>query len=237
VTSMPLFTSTQPPLCCRYFLLTSDALSVQVRQDGLVPDQVVHWALGSADGALEVLGLWPEPASGFANGPEIFDDLRARGVERIRFAATNDLTALRAAYPGATMLPAVGRVLRESLAQVAPRDRESVAPALSAFRDASTERSARALLARLSATPSASKYPDLIDRWQSLLPQLAPYFALPPRLRQIVLRADEGVQWIRVQLVRAVGRHGQFDDRDAAISFLEEVLGRAGQKLIAGQRS
>lgn len=215
------------PLCCRYLLLHFDSQSVQVLADGRMRNLSVHLPLGVvADGLSELVGVWLEPFSGPTNWQEVFEDLKARGVERIHFVASSEPIAVHPAFQGATMPPSVGRLLRESLAQVAPRDRASVAQALNALHNAATERAARAAIANLSASRWAARYPDLIDHWQSLLPKLAPYFGLPPRLRRIVLWADDAAQLIQEQLVRAVNRHGPFDDRDAAISFLDEVLSR-----------
>lgn len=216
------------PLCCRYVLVLFEVLSVQVQEEGLVRDQAAHWALGAlGNGQHEVLGVWPERASGAMDWQEVFDDLKNRGVERIRFVVTTEPKDPRAAYPGAAGLPSFGQLLRLGLARVAPRDRRSVAKALSALREAGTARAARVALANLSASPWAARYPAAVESWQAALAQLAPFFALAPGLRRTMLSADEAAQRVHERLIRAIGRRGCFDDREAAASFMEETLRRS----------
>lgn len=59
-----------------------------------------------------MLGTWAEPASGALNWREVFDDLAARGVERIRFVVTAERDAVPAAYPHVTVLSSVAPLLR-----------------------------------------------------------------------------------------------------------------------------
>jgi transposase-like protein len=155
------------------------------------------------------------------NWQQVFEDLRVRGVERTRFVATTEPTAAHLTLPGATVVPSVGQLLRHGLASVAPRDRRSAANVLSALRAAGSAQAARTALANLSASQWGKQYPAAVESWQASLLQLAPFFALAPRLRRIMLSADEAAQRMQGHLIRAVGRHGCFDDREAAVSFLE----------------
>ena len=63
------------------------------------------------------------------------------------------------------------------------------------------------------------------------LTDLAPSYALPPRLRRIVLSGNEAVQQLQGSVSRAVGRSGRFADCTAAASFLLEALMRAERGL------
>ena len=72
------------PLCSSYFLAIHERLTVQVLDGDLVSGAVVRWALGVlADGSYEVLGVWATPESGSWTWQDSFEDLRARGVEKI----------------------------------------------------------------------------------------------------------------------------------------------------------
>ena len=63
-----------------------------------------------SDGSPDFLGCWYESEPGVSPWQAIADDLRARGVERLRFAVGSDPAgmeaAFRAAYPSCTALPA-----------------------------------------------------------------------------------------------------------------------------------
>jgi hypothetical protein len=61
-----------------------------------------------ADGEREVLGAWPGPTAGVTAWQQVCDDLRVRGVEKMRFISTIESTDVRATYPGAIALPSLG---------------------------------------------------------------------------------------------------------------------------------
>lgn len=120
------------PLCCRYLLVRFEALYLWVRTEESVSVVPVRWALGAlADGQCDVLGAWVEPFSGVLNWHEVFDDLAARGVERIRFIVTAEPDAVSAAYPHATVLNSVAPLLRPGsmlTAAAAPTEAPTEAP-------------------------------------------------------------------------------------------------------------
>ncbi len=229
------------PLCCRYLVVVVDVLPLTVTEAGVVRDQIVYWALGMlADGEREVLGAWPRPASGRTGLHQLFEDLKVRGVEKIRFVASNermDLSAaLRVAYPDATVLPSIGQLLRQSLTQAVPRRRGSGADALDALCATATAHAARAALLAMAASPWGESNPTIVERWRIAVAELDPFFALVPRLRRLVRSGDEATQRVTETLQRAVGRNGCFPSETAAISFSLEVLGRANRALAAAGR-
>lgn len=219
------------PLCCRYLLLHVETLSMPVREVGFVRDQTVHWGLGVlADGQYEVLGIWLHPASATTGWHELFEDLKVRGVEKVRFVASSapmDVSAaMRAAYPDATVLPSPGQLLRQSLAQVAPRQRNCWAEALGGLCAAATGQATRAALTALAASPWGASNPTVVERWRVAVAHLGPFYALAPRLRRLILSGDEAAERVGRTLQRAVARKGCFRSETAAITFVSEVLDR-----------
>ncbi|MDP1534696.1 MAG: hypothetical protein Q8L92_14070, partial [Rubrivivax sp.] len=51
------------------------------------------------------------------------------------------------------------------------------------------------------------------------------------RLQRIVGMADEAAQEVQAELTRAVRRHGCFDSRESAVSFLGKALQRMDRRL------
>lgn len=95
--------STEQPLCCRYFLVAFEVVSVRLATGS---DQMVHWAIGQLpDGQQEVLGAWPEFEFDVSTPHQVSEDLRARGVEKIRFMSSRTWTSLGPAYPSARLVP------------------------------------------------------------------------------------------------------------------------------------
>lgn len=224
------------PLCCRYLVVRFEALSIQVPKEGIARDLTTCWALGTlADGQREVLGVWLESLPGVIDSQKVFDDLKARGVERIRFVATTEPAVARVTHRGATVLPSVEQLVRQRLAQVAPRERRSAANALIALRTARTAQAARTALANLSASPWGAKCPAAVEGWHASLAQLMPLFALAPRLRRILLSADEAAERMHGNLIRAIDRRGCFASLEAAVSFLVEALRCSERRLSVPQ--
>ena len=118
------------PLCCRYFLVIVETLSVNVQEEGgAASDQTLRWSFGMlASGEHEVLGAWSVPLSIRSGWQQVFDDLKDRGVEKIRFVSGSESAELHAllnaAYPGATVVPAVRPL--QTLDALPPRYRRLV---------------------------------------------------------------------------------------------------------------
>lgn len=227
-----------PPLCCRYLVVHFGALTVQESVDGVVRHETVRWALGVlASGENELVGTWVDPALATAEWPEVFVDLQARGVRKIRLIVTNEREAARAgastAYSAAAVLPSTEQLLRQSLAQVAPRHRRFVSEALGAIRDAGTAQAAQVAVADLAASPWGATNPDVVDRWRCATEVLAPIYALGPRLRRVVRSGDEVSQRVAQALQRAVARQGCFRSATTAISIISKALARADRAMRA----
>ena len=83
-----------------------DALSVTIRDEGVVRNKAVHIALGvRADGAKQILGLWLEQNEGAKFWLRVMSELRNRGVEDLLLAVVDGLKgfpdAIRAVFPEA----------------------------------------------------------------------------------------------------------------------------------------
>ena len=224
------------PLCCRYLAVVFVTQPMTGREECGGRDDAVRWAIGVlADGEHEVVGVWWQPVMGVLSWQDVFADLRLRGVDKIRFVAGNESVArdeaMRASYPLAKALPSVGEVLRQSLAQVALRDRGSAAQMLSTIRTAGSARAARAALTTLEAGPLGARYPSTAKLWRSAVEQLEPLYMLAPRLQRIVRWSDDAAQQLRESLSRVVSRQGCIISQGAALSLVVAALGRAERQL------
>jgi transposase-like protein len=227
-------------LCRRYFVASFVDVSVQVREGAdAARAHVLRCGLGSLeDGEYEVLGAWPAPDSFQKLSQTVLEDLRFRGVEKVRFFVCDDPAEVRAdartAYPGTTVLPSIGHLLAQSLASVAPRDRRALADAIGAVAAAGNAEAARDALHALAIGGLGASYPAVVGRWHAALDELGgPLYALAPRLRRSLVMGDGIVQKLHQSLMRAVARHGSFADREAATAFLAEALERAQRRLDA----
>jgi len=228
-----------PPLCSRYFTAFVFDVLVQVREwAGTKQVQMVRCSLGLLeDGECEILGTWLAPTSSQTLSQTVLEDLKFRGVEKVRFFVFHDPAGLRAdacvAYPESTVLPLVSHLLCQSLALVAPRHRGLVAKALRDVGAAGSAEAAHDALSELAAGPLGATYPAVVESCAACLEMLGPLYALAPRQRRVLLRGDDITQELHQSLNRAVARHGIFADREAAMSFVAQALRRAERRLDA----
>lgn len=120
------------PLCCRYSLVRFGHLPVQSEDVDDASFNSVMWALGVLSGGqYEVLGACPVPEPFTTEWASVFEDLRARGVERIDAVVGDELgidtVALRKAYPSAAALGVLPAARSVSSSNTAP-SRRVVAP-------------------------------------------------------------------------------------------------------------
>ncbi len=91
----------------------------------------------------------------------------------------------------------------------------------------------RAPLRRLADNPWVIRYPAVVERWRALLGELEPLFALPARLRGVVLLGDAAAHRVQLALGRALARHGPFADEPAAVACVGQGLLQAERNLQA----
>jgi putative transposase len=224
--------SLSPPLCCRYLLAVLDRLSVKVGEEGRIRDNVLHWGLGVlSDGQRELLGVWHQSAAIGTFWHAVSDDLKLRGVEKIRFVegiyATEIEPRMGPSYLGATALPSIGSFMLQIAADLPTRDRAGACGFLADLYAAETAQGARTALDYFAARPLGAKHAALVRRWRIALEQIGPLYALVPRVRRIVRSADIAAQELNRTVSRAVGRRGCFPSLEAATSFVAETLFRA----------
>jgi transposase-like protein len=224
------------PLCSTYLSVQIEALLVHVREPGSTQELSVHWGLGTlADGQLDILGVWLELGAGEMLWDTVFGDLQVRGVETMRFVSGIDPAVigagLFASYPRTVALTSIGRFVRRIEADLIETDRVAADCVLSALRAAGTVQEARSVLADLAASPIGGKYPSAVARWEAALEQLALFYALTPRLRRLIRRAEDAAHHLDQRLRQALDGRICFNDGEAAVSFVAETLIRAESDL------
>jgi len=214
-------------LCCHYASAQFEALHVQLLEpDGTECDQPVNWAVGVlSESDWEALGAWPGAAFGCAFWQGVWEDLDARGADRISLMCAADLDA-HTMCAGTTVLPPFRRILGQGNVSVASGVGVLRAEARRAVREASGVRAARIALEHLLARPEACGAAVLSPYWPAVLAQFRPFYALPPHRRALVRAGDEYLEQLGSSLSRAVARHGPFADLAAAVSFVAQTISR-----------
>ncbi len=217
------------PACRHYLLVYFGRVPLAVRGDDAARGKVALWGLGVlASGHGESLGTWHTPGPGDPEWIDVLRDLQMRGVERVGQFISSEPSkvhpAIEAMFPMTRALPSTHGVLAQCLHQMAPRYRAPAATGLGSLVALTSTRDARAALRRLSDSPWGMRYPAVVERWRVLLGELEPLFALPARLRGVVLSGDAAAHRVQQGLGRALARHGPFADEPAAVAYAGQVL-------------
>lgn len=224
------------PLCRQYFYGYFIAVQVSSGNSGASQKVAIHAGLGCRDdGEFELLGVWSRAGIGLEPQPAIFEELKARGVERIRFvvwdAQSPSVDAAREMPFGATTLPSLAQVVAASIEQVVPRHRRKVAAALRGMAAAGELGAAHAALSLFESGLLGHRYPALVEQWRVALTRWEPLFELPARLRRVLAAGDRRARLLHADLVRTLDRRGSFADEAEALAFVADALVRAGRRL------
>lgn len=178
------------PLNDVYFVIWIDGIVFKVRQNGRVINKTIYVIIGlNKEGMKEVLGLWineTESASFWAN---ILTDLKARGVEDILIACTDNLAginqAINAVFPYTTSQLCIVHQIRNSCRYVVWKEKKQFAADLKAIY-AAINRDAAADALKEFESKWGEKYGYAIKSWQNNWDHLTAYFDFPLEIRTII---------------------------------------------------
>jgi hypothetical protein len=224
------------PLCASYFSVILNRLDVRVQGANGLAVHCAPLAVGLLpDGELEMLGAWLSSCDDARPWQQPLADLKARGVEAVRFVISPDPAVTRVdavpAYPRVAVLPSFEALLRVCMLQVAPPHRRAVGSALRQLSTADSLELATGALDTFAASLLGRRYPALVDRWQRALVELEPVFALGSRQRRMLLLADQLVWDIHERLRRSLSRPGILPNSVRVSSLVEASLARIGHRL------
>ena len=178
------------PLEPLYFALWMDGIVLKVREEGKVANKCVHIVIGlRPNGIKEVLGFWIEKNESAAFWMGVLAELKARGVEDVLIACTDNLKgftqAIRAVFPEAVTQLCIVHQIRNSCRFVVHKDRAGFCQDLRKVYTAINEKVALEEFDRFS-TKWKPKYKYATTSWEDNWENLANYFAYPQELRKII---------------------------------------------------
>lgn len=214
-------------LCRRYDVVYLNQLDILLPDGCAAQARVVVWALGlTGRSEFELFGVWPGTA--FSPWGLALDDIRIRGVERVRAVVVDDGASRSEVRPprlaGAVVLPSFGRLLDRSFSEVSCPHREAFEVQLVNAAEADSESGARTAVEAVAQSLCCEGTPSLIAEWQSALERGRHLWSLPPTLRREVLAGDGTAALASRSLRRSIARHGPFADEESAISFVSDRL-------------
>jgi transposase-like protein len=178
------------PLEQVYFTVWMDGIMLKIKQNGKYINKCVYIVIGlKNDGLKEVLGMWLAETESAAFWLSVLTDLKARGVEDILIACTDNLTgftqAIKGAFPNAVTQLCIVHQIRNSCKFVVWKDRKEFCSDLkNIYAAPNIEAAEKALLAM--DLKWGAKYKYAILSWQNNWENLTQFFNYPLEIRKII---------------------------------------------------
>ncbi len=173
-----------------YFAVWMDGVVIKIREDGKVINKCVYIVIGlTAEGMKEVLGFWISKNESSAFWMNVLTDLKARGVEDILIACTDNLKgftqAIKAVFPEAVTQLCIVHQIRNSCKFVVWKDKKEFCVDLKKVYTSINKQLALEELGRFKIKWQA-KYKYAITSWEENWDNLSTYFDYPLELRRII---------------------------------------------------
>jgi putative transposase len=173
-----------------YFTVWMDGIVIKIRDDKKVINKCVYIVIGlKPDGLKEVLGFWIEKTESAAFWMSVLTDLKARGVEDILIACTDNLKgfthAIAAVFPQTVTQLCIVHQIRSSCRFVVRKDRAEFCRDLKIVYTAINKEIALEELQKFKVKWQR-KYKYAITSWEDNWDNLSNYFEYPLELRKII---------------------------------------------------
>jgi len=173
-----------------YFAVWMDGIIIKIRDDKKVINKCIYIVIGlKPNGLKEVLGFWIEKTESAAFWMSVLTDLKARGVEDILIACTDNLKgftqAIAAVFPQAVTQLCIVHQIRNSCKFVVTKDRREFCRNLKTVYTAINKEIALEELQKFKLKWQG-KYKYAITSWEDNWDNLSNYFEYPLELRRII---------------------------------------------------
>jgi transposase-like protein len=207
------------PLESVYMVVWIDAIRLKVRHNGSVHNKCVYLMLGMNNrGFKDILGMWIDISESATFWLSVFSDIKARGVEDILIACTDNLKgygqALEASFANVRHQLCIVHQIRNSCAFVGYKDRKEFCADLKTIYTAPTEQAGREALE--VASKKWSKYAAAFESWSRNWAALSTMFDFPPEIRKIMYTTN-AIESVNSRIRRFSNAKYQFPDDNAAM--------------------
>ncbi len=173
-----------------YLAMWMDGINLKIRTDNKVINKCVYVVVGlRPDGIKEVLGFWIDKTESAAFWMSVLTDLKARGVEDILIACTDNLKgftqAIKAVFPEAITQLCIVHQIRNSCKFVVHKDRVEFCKDLKTVYTANNKEIALEEFEKFKLK-WYKKYKYAITSWETNWDNLTNYFEYPLELRKII---------------------------------------------------
>jgi putative transposase len=178
------------PLEPVYFAVWMDGIVLKVKQNGKYINKCIYLVIGlKKDGLKEILGMWMAETESASFWMSVLTDLKARGVEDILIACTDNLKgftdAIKGVFPQTVTQLCIVHQIRNSCKYVVWKDRKVFCADLKEVYAAPNKDAAEHALTGFAAKWE-QKYKHAILSWKTNWENLTNYFDFPMEIRKII---------------------------------------------------
>jgi putative transposase len=173
-----------------YFTVWMDGIVLKIRHHGKYINKCIYLVIGlKNDGVKEVLGMWIAETESASFWMSVLTDLKARGVEDILIACTDNLKglsdAIKGVFPQTVVQLCIVHQIRNSCKYVVYKDRKAFCTDLKNIYSAVNRQQAESALEDFDKI-WGSKYRHAIQSWRTNWDNLTSYFDFPLEIRKII---------------------------------------------------
>jgi transposase-like protein len=178
------------PLDQTYLIVWLDGIVFKVRHQNKLINKSIYIIAGlNTSGKKEVLGLWINEQESASFWTKALSDLRARGVEQILIACSDNLKgltqAIKAAFPDSVTQLCIVHQIRNSLRYVSYKDKRDFTKDLRTIYQAVNLEQAQQAFIRFEHKWK-NKYPYACRSWKNNWEELTVYYHYPVEIRKLI---------------------------------------------------
>ncbi|HBM9144033.1 IS256 family transposase [Enterococcus faecium] len=209
------------PLAKCYAFLFVDCMYVTLRENYEAKEYAVYTILGyDLKGNKEILGLWLNQTESKNRWMQVFDELKARGVEDVFFISMDGVSGLeegaKAIFPSVIVQRRIVHLVRNALRYIPSKDYKEVCRDMKKFYGASSLNAAHAAFD--SFQNRWSHYSGAVDVWKRNFAHVEQLFDYGSAIRKIMYTTN-AVESVHSSF-RKVTKKGAFSNENALLKLL-----------------
>lgn len=209
------------PLKKIYPFVFVDCMHVTMRKDYEAKSYAVYTILGyDINGRKDILGLWLNETESKNVWMQIFDEIKARGVEDILFISMDGVSGLedgaKSIFPDVTVQRCIVHLIRNSIKYVPSKDYKAFTTSLKKVYGAPSLKAALAEFEKFKTTWSA--YPGAVDVWVRNFAHVEQLYDYGSEVRRVMYTTN-AVESIHSSF-RKVTKKGAFPNENALLKLL-----------------
>ncbi len=211
---------TRPLEKCYTFVFV-DCLYTKIRTDYEIKEYAVYTILGyTIDGKKQILGLWLNETESKHKWMQIFDEIKARGVEDIFFLSMDGVSGLesgvKAIFPKTIVQRCIVHLVRNSFKYVPSKDYKAFTSSLRKVYGATSLKACHTAFEAFKQ--QWSQYPGAVDVWKRNFTHVEQLFDYGSNIRKIIYTTN-AVESIHSSY-RKVTKKGSFPNENALLKLL-----------------